>query len=102
MTTLPQTTGVRFSAPRPLAATGGLAAPGTHLGHSAASAAQAGMTAGDVWRVLRANGWLIAATLLISALIGLGANFVLNKYFKRYTATGMLQITDQRPPDPLD
>jgi uncharacterized protein involved in exopolysaccharide biosynthesis len=78
--------------------------PGTHLGHAggAPAAAQAGMSAGDVWRVLRANGWLIAATLVLSAVLGLGANYLLNKYFQRYTATGMLQITDQRPPDPLD
>src|SRR4051794_28632495 len=105
MTTLPQTTGVRFSAPRPLAATGGgMGISGTHLGHAggASAAAQAGMSAGDVWRAPRATGWLIAAALVIPATLGVGPNFLLKKYYKRYPPPGMLQTPDQRPNAPLD
>ena len=46
---------------------------GGHLGGAAAT--NTGMTAADVWRVLRANGWLIAGIMILSLLVGIGALF---------------------------
>jgi hypothetical protein len=58
--------------------------------------AAAGMTAGDVWRVLRANTWLIIVGLILSGIIGYGANWFLNRYYARFTARGWIQINATR------
>src|SRR5437868_1702481 len=89
MTTLPQTTNIRV--PRP--AGGGLAVPGAMGGGVAAAA---GMTAGDVWRVIRAHIPLIIFALFLGAGIGLGANYYCSRHYSRYTATGLVQITERR------
>src|SRR5438034_413298 len=87
MTTLPQTT-TPMRLPRPVGP-----APLVIGGANAqAAGAQFQMSGGDVWRVLRANVWLILAALLVSALGGYFLNMGLAKYFSRYTAAGYIQI----------
>src|SRR5215471_11922318 len=87
MTTLPTTT--RIQLPRP--AGGALAAPG----HAPAPSA-VGMTAGDVWRVLRAHLWLIILSLVIGGAAGFFINMYLAKNYSRFTALGLVQITEKR------
>ncbi len=91
MTTLPQTTSVRL--PRP-AGGGALAVPGTM---PAGAPPAVGMTAGDVWRVIRANFLLIIFSLIGGSALGFGTNWYLAKHYSRYTATGLVQITERRP-----
>jgi polysaccharide biosynthesis transport protein len=88
MTTLPQTTNVRV--PRPVG-TGAVLAPAA--GHVAP---QAGMTGSDVWRVLRANMWLIVGLVILSGGLGYGAYWYLGQYHSRYTAEGYVQIQPMR------
>src|SRR5437763_403743 len=95
MTTLPQTTTTRM--PRSVGQ-GPITMPAVH---APAAQAAAGMTAGDVWRVIRANTWLIIGGLIVSAIIGYGLNWVLNRYAARYTARGYVQINLTRPTSPL-
>src|SRR4051794_21849133 len=90
MTTLPQTTSIRL--PRP--AGGGALAVGGAGGVPAP--AGFGMTAGDVWRVLRANAWLIVLAVLLGGVIGFVVNMYLAKNYSRYTATGWVQIAEKR------
>ena len=92
MTTLPQTAPVRIQR-----ATGPshLAAPGQTLpgyGGPAAAAASQGITASDVWRVLRANLWLIVIMVMASAVAGYVVNSYLAKHYSRFTAGGLLRI----------
>ncbi len=89
MTTLPQTTGVRM--PRP-AGGGALAMPG----QQGQPIPPAGMTAGDVWRVIRANTLLIVGLLVLGVAAGLGINYYLARNYSRYTATGWTQISEKR------
>src|SRR5436305_969181 len=89
MTTLPSTT--RIQLPRPAGTA--LAMPGQQ---GAMAPATAGMTAGDVWRVLRANLWLITLSLVLGGAIGFGVNLYLAKNFSRFTATGWVQIAEKR------
>jgi polysaccharide biosynthesis transport protein len=89
MTTLPQTTSVRL--PRP--AGGALAVPGT----GAAAPQAVGMTPGDIWRVIRANMMLMILSLIVGSGLGFGINWYLAKHYSRYTATGLVQITERRP-----
>ena len=65
-------------------------APVVGLPHG--TAPHIGMTGADVWRVLRANLWLILLTLFASLIIGYVVNRVLEKYSPRYTATGYVKI----------
>src|SRR4249920_2549485 len=88
MTTLPTTT--RIQLPRP-AGNGALAMPG-----APAAAPATGMTAGDVWRVLRANAWLITSAVVLGGIIGFFANMYLAKNYSRFTATGWVQISEKR------
>lgn len=88
MTTLPQTSSPRLPGPNgygQIAATGpgGMAPPPIQGG---------GMSGADVWRVIRTNLWLIILVVIISAGVGVGANFFLARYFPRYTAYALLQI----------
>lgn len=96
MTTLPQTTTPRL--PRPMSSmpasvpahwSGGVPAPA------------AGMTGADVWRVLRANMWLIAVMVVVFAGLGAVANYLLDKHYARYTANGYVQVTPSRLVNPV-
>jgi len=77
MTTLPQTTTIRL--PRPagsgssmqLAPTGGGGVPGAVM-PGMMQGASTGMSAADLWRVLRNHVWLILAILVLSAVAGGG------------------------------
>jgi len=60
-----------------------------------------GMSAADMWRVLRANAWLIIGLLMISAAAGWGVNFWLARYHSRYTASGYVGVEPIHRFDPL-
>jgi capsular exopolysaccharide synthesis family protein len=93
MTTLPQTTGIRL--PRPVGAAppalsgqaGGLA-----QSHGGGAAASLGMTPADIWRVLRANAWLLAGLFVFALVAGYGMNWYLLRNHARYTATAFVQV----------
>lgn len=96
MTTLPQTTTMRL--PRPNGAQV-LAHPGA--GPSIAiGGGQAGfqMTGGDVWRVIRANIWLIIGMVMLSGIAGVGLYIWLAHSHPKFTATGLQRID---PPVPI-
>jgi capsular exopolysaccharide synthesis family protein len=54
------------------------------------------MSAGDVWRVLRANAWLIALAFVLSAIVGFLINMWLAKNYSRFTATGWVTIAEKK------
>src|SRR2546427_11014561 len=89
MTTLPQPTPIRL--PRP---TGGtqLAVPTAPpvAGGSTGPAFQ--MTGADVWRVIRANLWLIVLFVAIGAVAGYYGNGYLERHYSTYTAKGIVRI----------
>ncbi len=87
MTTLPQTTPMRLPrpvAPSQLAMPVGVA-PAVHAGANP-------MTGGDIWRMLRANAWLIG--IIVGSMLALGvvANTWLASKHPRFTATGLIQV----------
>ncbi|HEX4796514.1 MAG TPA: polysaccharide biosynthesis tyrosine autokinase [Humisphaera sp.] len=86
MTTLPQTSPMR--APR-VGTNGHLAMP---VMHGPAPVPSHSMTGADVWRVIRANIWLILSTLVIAAIVGFLANMWLLARHSRYTSVGLLQV----------
>ena len=93
MTTLPQTTGARF--PR----AGGGRPPGipalaqAYGAPAGGDAVAGGMTVSDVMRVLRANAWLIILCSLLSLIIGFLVNqYVVNPYFKEFTAHTVVEV----------
>ena len=91
MTTLPQNTPMRL--PRPAGP-----APLMIAGPAGQQAgAQFQMSGADVWRVLRANLWLIIIALILSTAGGFGLNWLLAKFYSRYTAAGYIQIQQERP-----
>src|SRR5262249_21242984 len=98
MTTLPQTTTTRLS--RPIGQ-GAISVAGPIHPHQPQPSGGTGMTAGDVWRVIRANTWMLICGVILSGLIGVGAFYLLNKYCARYTARGSIQIIPTRPTSPL-
>jgi tyrosine-protein kinase Etk/Wzc len=51
-----------------------------------------GMSGADVWRVIRTNLWLIILMVIFAGGCGFGANWLLAKYYPRYTADGLLQV----------
>jgi tyrosine-protein kinase Etk/Wzc len=51
-----------------------------------------GMSGADVWRVIRANLWLIIATVIVAGGAGYAANWYLARYYPSYTAKGLLQV----------
>jgi capsular exopolysaccharide synthesis family protein len=97
MTTLPQTTPIRL--PRP----GGTSQLSVPTG-SVNAPAQAGpgfqMTGGDVWRVIRANMWLIILFVLLSATAGYFINNYLEIHYSAWTANGWIRILSA--PEPSD
>jgi len=89
MTTLPQTTSIRL--PRPTGSTQ-LAVP-TAPPHGVASGGPAfQMTGADVWRVIRANLWLIALFVIAGTIGGYYLNGYLERHYSTYTATGIARI----------
>jgi polysaccharide biosynthesis transport protein len=101
MTTLPQTTGIRL--PRPAGAAPPMVAGGPmHLAHGgSAAAAGAGMTAADIWRVLRANTWLIVILMFVAAVIGFLVNLYLAKYYSRFTSSALVEVMPKSSRDTL-
>src|SRR5437867_662752 len=97
MTTLPHTTTTRLS--RPIGQ-GSISVAGPVHPHQAQPSGS-GMTAGDVWRVIRANMWMLICGVILSGLIGYGAFYLLNRYCARYTARGSIQIVPTRAPNLL-
>src|SRR5947208_2865965 len=99
MTTLPQTTPMRFprtASPSHLAVPGqgGPMGPMGMAPHLAAGQAQGGsnLTGADVVRVLRANLWLILLTVVAFSVAGFFVNKYLLKHHSRYTARGLLEV----------
>lgn len=84
MTTLPQVQSVRL--PRPAGA-----GPNSHL-PAAPGGPSLQMTPGDIWRLIRANSWLIGTLLVVAAAAGFVANIMLARWMPRYTATGIVQV----------
>lgn len=94
MTTLPQTTPMRL--PRPAGA-GQIAIPSAPISGAlgpavAGGAAGAGMTGADVWRVFRANLWLIALLVTVGAVAGFFVNRYLASHYPKFTASGLLKV----------
>ena len=94
MTTLPQTTPMRLPRPNgqgqlmiPSPATVGVP---NAIGGGAAGGNQ--LSAGDVWRVIRANLWLIIGTVIVSLIIGFGVNFYLLKYHAAFTSFALIRV----------
>src|SRR6476469_10555841 len=90
MTSLPQTAPSRLARP---ASNGQL--PGPVLMAQAGGANP--LTGADIWRVIRANIWLILGTLIAAAVVGYLANMWLLAKFSRYTSTGLLAV--RTPPE---
>jgi capsular exopolysaccharide synthesis family protein len=67
----------------------------------AVPASPAGMTPADVLRVLRANVWLIAGSIVLAIIVGAIVNEVLRRYYPRYTATGYIQVQPRQFYNPL-
>ncbi len=100
MTTLPQTTPIRL--PR----AGGnsqMAMPATMVAPQSVVAQGPGfsMTGGDVWRVIRANLWLIILFVVIGGVSGYFLNGYLEQHYSSYTASGKVRILPMQSPDPL-
>ena len=89
MTTLPQTTTIRL--PRQATPAQTLAVPSVP-GMPMAGAGGKQMTAGDVWRVIRSNLWLIIASLVVFGVGGYFVNKYLAEHHSKFTATGYLAI----------
>lgn len=95
MTTLPQTTTSRVPT-RP-------AGPPMSIAPvPVAAPVSSAMTGGDVWRVIRANIWMILLVLMLAGIAGVALNeLVFAKYFSRYTAVGWVRITPVSRPSLL-
>ncbi|HUB26936.1 MAG TPA: polysaccharide biosynthesis tyrosine autokinase [Tepidisphaeraceae bacterium] len=92
MTTLPQTS---FRLPRPQSAAQSLAVAAGQppAGFIAQSNPTYQMTGADVWRVLRANMWLILGFLIVSGVGGYVVNGLLAKYRPKYTSVGIVAVS---------
>jgi capsular exopolysaccharide synthesis family protein len=98
MTTLPQTTTMRY--PRPATGVPALPAPAGALMQSGGAAA-AGMTMSDVIRVLRTNLWLLIVAMILGVGVGGGSYYYLGKYYSEFTARGFVQVKPTGVWDPL-
>src|SRR4051812_38163901 len=101
MTTLPQVSSLRL----PRASGPGQQSPqlpggGGGPSHAASTAALQ-MTAADVWRVIRANMWLLISLVIIAAAIGYAVNSLLAWKAPKYTAIGIIQVQGSPVYDPL-
>ena len=92
MTTLPQTTPMRLPRPAP----SHLAIPSAN-GHGPVlpHAQHSGLTGADVWRVIRANLWLIIGLVAASGVGGYFLNAWLNAHYARYTSTALMSVHTQ-------
>src|SRR6476620_8800384 len=89
MTTLPQTSPMRL--PRP--ASSHLAIPTAGpIGPAQQVNSANTLTAMDVWRVIRANLWLIIGLLVLSSVGGYFLNQWLLTHYPRYTSTILLSV----------
>jgi polysaccharide biosynthesis transport protein len=93
MTTLPQSTSPKMpqATALPLSPAG--------LGSTLHINAAPQMTPADMWRVIRANLWLVILLGIAGAGAGYGIYYYLAGHYPRYTANGYLQI---QPPPNLD
>ena len=95
MTTLPQTAPIRL--PRTGGQMPGQLGPIQAHAHPVIpvpGAAQSQMSPADVWRVIRANMWLIIASLVVFGAGGYLVNrFVLKPHFARYESTALLRVS---------
>jgi polysaccharide biosynthesis transport protein len=99
MTTLPQPSTRQPRMPSPVSSIGQLhSGPPGFIAHTASGNA---MSAADIWRVLRANVWLIVIGVVASAIIGLVINFFLARYFPKYTAVAIVEVSPPVQLDPL-
>lgn len=93
MTTLPQTAPMRLTRP---VSPSQMMMPGPMMpGHPAMVQGQPGtqgLTGGDVWRVLRANLWLIVIMVMAAAIVGYVVNQYLAQHYSRYTATALMEV----------
>ncbi len=98
MTTLPQTTPIRL--PRP---TGGsqLAVPSYAAPTAPLATGGFQMTGSDVWRVVRANLWLVFLLVAVCGVAGYFFNGYLERNYAVYTATGYIRILPLQKLDPL-
>lgn len=94
MTTLPSTTPVRV--PQPI---------GMPVAYVPGSAAGAGntfqLTGADVWRIVRANLWLIILFVIFFGIAGYLTNLLLLKRYPLYRATGFLLVETQYRPSAI-
>ncbi|HRK32471.1 MAG TPA: hypothetical protein PLD59_15510, partial [Tepidisphaeraceae bacterium] len=88
MTTLPTTTAVRM----PRQSTQTALGPVQPMALAQSGPAGGTMTANDVFRVLRANLWLIIFSLILFGILGVVANQLLLKYYPRFTAVGFIRV----------
>lgn len=90
MTTLPQTSTPRVPQPLP---------PGTppvvHVPGASAGANAFQLSGADVWRLVRANLWLIIILAILGGAAGFFAHTVWIKYWPWYSSTGLLQVRTQ-------
>ena len=101
MTTLPQSTSIRL--PRNPSGPGQqLAIPAyTATGGQPPPPPQSGMTMADIWRVIRANVWLIVVMVILSGAAGFGIYRYLRVTSPRYTSVATVAIDNQSAYDPL-
>ncbi|HZL36550.1 MAG TPA: polysaccharide biosynthesis tyrosine autokinase [Tepidisphaeraceae bacterium] len=78
-------------APRALP-TAQLAMPGPMLPGQGQPMGQNSLTANDIWRVIRANFWLIAITMVLMGGAGYATNMWLAAHHSRYTSVAYLQV----------
>jgi succinoglycan biosynthesis transport protein ExoP len=97
MTTLPQTTPIRL--PRPAGGTA-LAVPTAAISVPSAPVAPP-MSGADVWRVIRANMWLIIVFVVAFGVGGYFLNTYLAKNDPVYTTTGLIRTLPMQAIDPL-
>ncbi|MGE5609907.1 MAG: Wzz/FepE/Etk N-terminal domain-containing protein, partial [Bacillota bacterium] len=97
MTTLPQTTTVRLPQNAVSSVPGGAYPPAAAI--NGTSTFQ--MTGADVWRVIRANLWLIIILSLLGGAVGYVGYRVRLATHPSYTATGLLEVRTEILTDPV-
>src|SRR3954466_6275916 len=98
MTTVPQMSPLRM--PQRVAQPTQLAVPGHMMPPAPAGGFR--MTGADVWRVIRANLWLIITLVVLMGGLGYLANRYLANNYPRYTASGLVRVEGSVNFNPLD